>query len=138
MMLIFSDMALAGSILLGLSLPALIGGAYLANRLANSWRRKRLSEVLANPEAYIIARFNDTDTGEEIILTNDEYFRGEKEHQEFLNDPYKLMSVQLRNGTMHLRIRYSGGNTYMLAEEIHYPPEIEDALRKWIGERDFS
>ncbi len=137
MMLIFSDMPVAGSILLGLSLPALIGGTYLANKLANAWRRKRLSEVLTNPEAYIIARFKDTDTGEEIILTNDEYFRGEKEHQEFLNDPYKLMSVQLRNGTMHLRIRYSGGNTYMLTEEIHYPPEVEDALRKWIRERDF-
>ena len=138
MMLIFSDMPLAGSILLGLSLPALIGGSYLANKLANAWRRKRLAEVQANPEAYLIARFNDTSTGEEVILTKDEYFRGEKEHQEFLNDPYKLMSVQLRNGTMHLRIRYSGGNTYILTKEIHYPREVEDVLRKWIGERNFS
>lgn len=138
MMLIFSDMPLAGSILLGLSLPALIGSGYRANKLAGAWRRKRLAEVLADPGANMIARFHDTDTGEEVILTNDEYFKGKKEHQEFLNDPYKLMSVQLRNGTMHLRIRYSGGNTYMLKKEIHYPPEVEEALGKWIRERDFS
>ena len=138
MMLIFSEMPLAGSIVLGLSLPALIAGGYMGNKLGQAWRRIRLTEILADPEASMIARFHDTDTGEEIILTNDEYFRGEAEHQEFLNDPYKLMSVQLRNGTMHLRIRYSGGNTYMLTKEIHYPPEVEDLLRKWILERNFS
>lgn len=138
MMLIFSDMPLEGSIVLGLGLPALIGGGYLASRLGKAWRKKRLADVLADPEKLIIARFQDTGSGEEVILTDDEYFRGEKEYQEFLNDPYKLMSVQLRSGTMHLRIRYSGGNTYMLTKEIHYPPEVEDVLRKWIAKRDFS
>ena len=138
MMLIFSEMPLEGSIVLGLGLPALIGGGYLASRLGKAWRKERLTEVLAQPEKFIIARFHDTETGEEVILTKDEYFRGKKEHQEFLNDPYKLMSVQLRNGGMHLRIRYSGGNTYMLTKEIHYPPEVENVLRKWIAERDFG